>query len=115
MNYAIEIKHSHHDDHYTAQDHSVSEHEEIIPISYDATPSSYDFGHDTHGLPSDVKDMCTGHSLCVVAFLGQNSYRDNQLMALHSAATYWNEHDVKFFWVESGEYGDCEHLLNLNY
>ena len=47
----------------------------------------------------------------MVAFLGESDNLDNHLMVLHAAADFWNDDDVKFFWVEAGENEDCESIL----
>ena len=57
--------------------------------------------------------LCEDDSLCVVAFLPQGVYQKNQVNDMSRLMADFSGQAVKFFWVEAGNYADCEHLLNL--
>ena len=64
-------------------------------------------------VPPNVHSLCEADSLCVVAFLPQSGYQENQIADLSRLMGDFKDQQVQMFWVEAGNYADCEHVLHL--
>ena len=60
--------------------------------------------------------ICTDGQLCVVAFLADNSYKQQQITELTRVANEWvgvPDEKVEVFWIQSGSNWECENALDI--
>lgn len=67
-------------------------------------------------LPSDVTELCTDGSLCLVVFLDdQNPFFEQELLAMGNTAKMFKDDNIKMFWIAWGDNDDCEYSLGFDF
>lgn len=64
-------------------------------------------------LPSTLREMCQDGSLCILAFLPRGVYQQNMVNDMAELEKLGETSGVSLFWVEHGQYTDCESNLYL--
>ena len=66
------------------------------------------------GVPSEAQWLCEDGHLCIVAFLPDGQYRDDQASALQKVANDFSDERVSVYWVERGANAQCEDVLKVS-